>query len=50
MAELTLRRCDAASLSKIDRYAAARHETRRGLLSRAALSLIQAEAKGGGAR
>ncbi|MDO8069090.1 MULTISPECIES: type II toxin-antitoxin system HicB family antitoxin [unclassified Janthinobacterium] len=37
-------------LSKIDRYAAARHETRSGLLSRAALSLIEAEAKGGGAR
>lgn len=37
-------------LSKIDRYAAARHETRSGLLSRAALNLIEAEAKGGGVR
>lgn len=37
-------------LSKIDRYAAARHETRSGLLSRAALRLMEAEAKGGGAR
>ena len=37
-------------LNKIDRYAAARQETRSGLLSRAALSLIEAEAKGGGAR
>lgn len=30
-------------LSKIDRYANARHETRSGLLSRAALRLIEAE-------
>lgn len=37
-------------LSKIDRYAAVRHKTRSGFLSRAALSLIEAEAKGGGAR
>ncbi|WP_426088829.1 type II toxin-antitoxin system HicB family antitoxin [Janthinobacterium sp. PSPC1-1] len=37
-------------LSKIDRYAAVRHETRSGLLSRAALGLIEAEAKSGGAR
>ncbi|WGG49387.1 type II toxin-antitoxin system HicB family antitoxin [Rugamonas sp. DEMB1] len=32
-------------LSKIDRYADARHETRSGLLSRAALQLIDAESK-----
>jgi len=32
-------------LSKIDRYASSRHETRSGLLSRAALHLIDAESK-----
>jgi|SRR5471030_105068 len=32
-------------LSKIDRYADARHETRSGLLSRAALQLIDSESK-----
>jgi len=32
-------------LSKIDRYADARHETRSGLLSRAALQLIDEESK-----
>lgn len=32
-------------LSKIDRYAASRHETRSGLLSRAALQLIASESK-----
>jgi predicted RNase H-like HicB family nuclease len=32
-------------LSKIDRYADARHETRSGLLARAALHLIDAESK-----
>lgn len=34
-------------LSKIDRYANSRHETRSGLLSRAALHLIDAESKPG---
>jgi predicted RNase H-like HicB family nuclease len=32
-------------LSKIDRYADARHETRSGLISRATLQLIEAESK-----
>lgn len=32
-------------LNKIDRYAEARHETRSGLLSRAAMQLIDAESK-----
>lgn len=32
-------------LSKIDRYADARHETRSGLLSRAALQLIESESQ-----
>jgi predicted RNase H-like HicB family nuclease len=32
-------------LSKIDRYADARHETRSGLLSRAALQLIETESR-----
>ena len=37
-------------LSKVDRYAAARHETRSGLMARAVLQLIDEESKGLAAR